>query len=246
MGEEFETNNADKERTLESSEVCSQKNIGDGYNKTCLVELARGETVVFKPKSGEKPAETRKELQAGTYYLRERAAFLVSEALEFNLVPTTVIREVNGEVGSAQEFISDAEPALNYKEAPIDATLNENLKKLWIFDYIIWNSDRTWNNALVKNNEVFAIDNGSCFGKAGPKIMRDFFHQKLPQDVVDNMRQFLENSEKIEQLSAELKNLLSTQDIEACIKRIRFLGKLIKDGKIDWDDRHKMEDFLPK
>ena len=62
-----------------------------GSNATFLAEVTRGDDsawAVYKPEAGERPLA---DFDAGLYR-RERAAYLLSEALGWGIVPPTVVR----------------------------------------------------------------------------------------------------------------------------------------------------------
>jgi uncharacterized repeat protein (TIGR03843 family) len=65
---------------------------------------------VYKPQRGERPLW---DFPQGTLCQRERAAFLVSEALGWGLVPPTVLRDGPHGLGSVQLFI-DHDPEQHY------------------------------------------------------------------------------------------------------------------------------------
>ena len=61
-------------------------------NETFLVQVSCGQEeayAVYKPEAGERPLS---DFEPGLYR-RERAAYLLSESLEWGIVPSTVIRE---------------------------------------------------------------------------------------------------------------------------------------------------------
>lgn len=75
-----------EEEILETRERSSSKPLQGGANKNLFIELKDDGAGVFKPKSGE--AENLKQgLEQGTYYKRERAAYLVDRFLGFGLTP---------------------------------------------------------------------------------------------------------------------------------------------------------------
>ena len=61
---------------------------------------------IYKPRRGERPLW---DFPRGTLYRREVAAYLVSEALDFGLVPPTVLRNGPYGVGMLQLFIENDE-----------------------------------------------------------------------------------------------------------------------------------------
>jgi uncharacterized repeat protein (TIGR03843 family) len=76
-----------------------------GSNYTFLGRVCLGEQeveVIYKPRKGERPLW---DFASGTLCLRERAAYLVSEALGWNVVPPTVLRDGPHGWGSVQLFV---------------------------------------------------------------------------------------------------------------------------------------------
>lgn len=232
-----------KEKHLETEKEKSSNELGGGVNRVFFVELATGEKGIFKPKNSEAESFSTKNRKVGSYYKRERAAYLVDRAFGFNLVPTTVIREINGEVGSFQEFIPDTVPGFESRQKTEDKEkLEKEIIKMWIFDLIIWSSDRHGNNFLAKKNKAFAIDNGFSFGDDDLATYGIYLDKPIPEEVIDKFKKFLENKDENEKdLKIALKDLLSVEEIDACIKRINKIGNLIVDNKvISEKDRHSL------
>ena len=70
-------------------------------NSTLVVE-SDGKRFIYKPRSGERPLW---DFPDHTLHLRERAAYLVSEMLSWNVVPETTINEGPYGIGSFQKWI---------------------------------------------------------------------------------------------------------------------------------------------
>lgn len=131
-------------------------------HKSVLIEGEKGETLlgVFKPFSGES-AETKIDANINSFYSRERAGYLISEHFGLDLVPPTVIRTIEGEVGSLQLFllpenhtvVSDETITENHWEAILDSY---SYLKMAVFDAIVANVDRNDNNMIVKTSEANA------------------------------------------------------------------------------------------
>ncbi len=76
-------------------------------NKVLGIRIQKGEdilTCVFKPADGEN-TDIKKETLIDEFYPRECAAYLVSEHFDLDVVPPTVIREINDEIGALQLFL---------------------------------------------------------------------------------------------------------------------------------------------
>lgn len=99
----------------------------------------------------------------------ERAAYLVSLFLGFNLVPPTVIRTLTDpenqteQVGAMQQFIEGANIGASLPNKGKDHIDPDEIAKLGMFDFMIRNTDRHSSNYLIKDGKVFAIDHGLCF-----------------------------------------------------------------------------------
>jgi uncharacterized repeat protein (TIGR03843 family) len=119
---------------------------------------------VWKPTRGEQPLF---DFPIGTLTRREVAAFLVSEALRWGIVPPTLLREGPFGEGSLQQWI-DADP-----EADVIAMVNEDdarLRRVAVFDAIVNNTDRKAGHLLpLPDGHLHAVDHGVTFSVV-PKL----------------------------------------------------------------------------
>ena len=137
---------------------------------------------VYKPHRGERPLW---DFPDGLYQ-REIAAFLVSEALGWRLVPETVLRHDGPYgVGSLQRFV-DADFEHHYFTLLEDETNHAALLRIAVFDLIVNNADRKGGHCLVDGDgHVWAIDNGLCFN-LGPRlrtVIWDFGGERVPDEL---------------------------------------------------------------
>ena len=99
----------------------------------------------------------------------EVLAFLISEQFGFNLVPPTVLRNIDNNPYSLQLFVNPGEVRDKAKPTLLQEILGRNrinaqLGKQKIFDLIINNTDRYYKNSLfLSNNTINSIDHGSSF-----------------------------------------------------------------------------------
>ncbi len=114
--------------------------------------------VIYKPVAGERPLW---DFPDGNLANREYAAFLISEIAQWNLVPTTILREGPFGPGMVQEWIDIDETvdlALFYSE---DQPL---LRKLALFDAVINNTDRKIGHLLpTADGKLLGCDHGVTF-----------------------------------------------------------------------------------
>jgi uncharacterized repeat protein (TIGR03843 family) len=151
-------------KTLESIQNSNLKVIGrlvDASNATLQATLENTQPVVkviYKPVLGEKPLW---DFADGNLANREYAAFLFSDLVGFDLVPTTVLREGPFGFGMVQEWI-EIDDQLDVVE--FGQGQNPQLRKLALFDAIINNTDRKFGHLLIdKFGKLKGCDHGVCF-----------------------------------------------------------------------------------
>jgi hypothetical protein len=257
---ERQTTISSHEQIIRTHEALQASDLGGGVNRVEFVELKDDGSVIFKPIDGEVPIgkKTNAHIEVGTYYKRERAAYLVSEYFGFHLVPPTIIRELNGEIGSAQEFIPDAKPAyellkrdrssllekLNVVGKRRDKKYIDALNRLFIFDHLIWSLDRHPGNFLLKEGNIHAIDNGLAFNKKGDEEylkwrahMPGFQYTKVaPADIVARLQEFASRPEQEEDIRSQMEGLLSAEEIDALVYRAKEIAKKVSENAVIYDD----------
>lgn len=165
---------------------------------------------VYKPHRGERPLW---DFPPGLG-VREVAAWLVSEALGWRLVPTTVLRDGPHGLGSVQQFV-ECDPDLHYfpllEEA--DEAVLAQLRAICCFDLIVNNTDRKSGHCLLDaDRHVWAIDHGLAF-HAEPKlrtVIWDFAHEDIPAHLLADVSDFLDA-----ELPPELVTLLDPVERDA-------------------------------
>lgn len=220
----------EKEEILETNEARYVSLFSLGYwNKSFKVKLREDIYGIFKPKDGERDY-LRPAVTGGTYYKREYASYLVDKFLGFNLIPTTIIGEIDGKIGSLQEFIPDAKTTSRCKKEELEKFHKEFLN-LFALDYIIYNSDRNWGNCLVAKNKFYAIDNGLTFGNdalwiayAKKYIISDFSEIYV---ITEKIKRLLESQDKREKLQEILQFLLKKGETDACFARMEYFTQFI-------------------
>lgn len=193
-------------------------------NATFLVELAlEGETAsaVYKPERGERPLW---DFPPGLFK-REIAAYHLSEALGWGLVPPTVEREGPFGEGSLQFFVP-ADFEQHYFTLVERPEHHHRLRLICAFDLLANNADRKSGHCLLgPDGAIHAIDNGLCFS-AEPKlrtVIWDFAGQPVPAAILDGVRRLAEA-----RLPPPLAALLAPAEREALVARGRAL---LTDGR---------------
>ena len=218
-------------KTLATSQACDLLRRGkirdcylfsNGSNYVFLVTLVKEEMefkAVYKPRQGEAPLW---DFAGGTLYKREYAAFIVSEALGWYLIPPTVIRGGPYGVGSMQWFIDTAGNQAKIKDTSI-------LKQVALFDYLTNNADRKAGHFMVdRNGRLWLIDHGVTFN-AEPKlrtVLWDFSGQPIPGELLADVKGLLGKLKPGGRLREALRHLLDESEVEALELRINaILGK---------------------
>ena len=192
-------------------------------NATLLVEAELdGVTTlgVYKPERGERPLW---DFPSGLFR-RELAAWHLSEALGWGLVPLTVAREEGpyGE-GSVQLFIP-ADFEQHYFTVREDQRHHDRLRRICVFDLITNNADRKSGHCLLgEDGLVYAIDNGLCF-HVDPKlrtVIWDFADEPLPEPILEDLRRLAADG-----LPESVTALIDEDERRALIKRTRALVKI--------------------
>jgi uncharacterized repeat protein (TIGR03843 family) len=189
-------------------------------NATFLVELALdGATAlaVYKPGQGERPLW---DFPPGLFR-REIAAYLLSEALGWGLVPPTAPRGDGplGE-GSLQLFVP-ADFRQHYFTLVETDEHRETLQRICLFDLVANNADRKSGHCLlVPDDRIYAIDNGLTF-HAEPKlrtVIWDFGEEPIAPTLLEDLRRVLSDD-----LPPALAALLDPDELRALKRRARGL-----------------------
>jgi uncharacterized repeat protein (TIGR03843 family) len=162
-------------------------------NATFLAELALdGATAlaIYKPERGERPLW---DFPSGLFK-REIAAYLLSEALGWGLVPLTIARDGPYGEGSFQLFV-DADFEQHYFTLVEHETHHERLKRICVLDLLANNADRKSGHCLLgTDGVVYAIDHGLTF-HVDPKlrtVIWNFGGEPIPEALLEDVRRVFE------------------------------------------------------
>ena len=209
-----------------------------GSNYTFLAEVSQnGDKVlsVYKPSRGERPLW---DFPASSLARREAAAYLVSEALGWELVPPTVYRKKAPiGPGSLQLFI-DHDPELHYFN--LSDTDRQRLRPVVLFDLLINNADRKGSHLLFDNNHhLWLIDHGICFHAEDKlrTVIWDFAGEPIPERLADDLHNFHQKLEPTTTLSKGLQALLNQGEIKALAARAKHLSAMRQFPQPDTEQR---------
>ncbi len=180
---------------------------------------------VYKPQRGENPLW---DFEWGTLCKRETAAYLVSHALGWDLVPPTVLRNASRGLGSVQFYV-DHDSDAHYFTFQSDARHADSLRRLALFDAIINNADRKSGHCLVGSEQrLWAIDHGLTFHTEYKlrTVLWEFSGEAIAQplmDDLDDLRMQLVNKES--DLTQQLSLLLTHAEQRAFVRRVQIMLK---------------------
>jgi uncharacterized repeat protein (TIGR03843 family) len=180
---------ADALSVLAHGEIEIQGRMPWSSNATFLATVALDGVdlnAIYKPHRGERPLW---DFPDGLFQ-REVAAYELSVALGWDLVPETVLRaEGPYGVGSLQRFV-DADFEQHYFTLLEDPRYHPPLRAMAAFDLVANNADRKGGHCLVDaDGHVWGIDHGLCFN-IEPKlrtVIWDFGGEPVPDDLREGL-----------------------------------------------------------
>lgn len=209
---------------LNSGEIELEGQFMWGSNYTYLCNVTHGENrfqAVYKPTQGERPLwDFPSETLAG----REVAAFLVSEAGGWHMVPPTVYRQEGpAGPGSLQLFI-EHESHKHYFNMTSEQI--QRLRPVAMFDAIINNTDRKGGHILLDpDKNIWLIDHGICF-HAQPKlrtVVWDFAGESISEETRQQIGKLKKELGMGGGLREQLSDYLAPREIQAIAGRIEDL-----------------------
>lgn len=217
----------------------------------CTVEQdGRTAACVYKPVAGERPLW---DFPDGTLAQREVAAYEVSRACGWDLIPPTVLRDGPYGTGMVQEWIDppessdevpellalveDEEPGPGWKAVGF-AQLGEGrtallvhadhprLRRLALLDAVINNGDRKGGHLLPgADGQFFAIDHGVTFNAEDKlrTLLWGWAGEPLTQEALEVLRGLEKALKGSAPLAARLAELITDAEIEALRARVAGL-----------------------
>ena len=193
----------------------------DASNATlyCTVALDGVEaTCVYKPVAGERPLW---DFPDGTLAAREVAAYEVSAASGWDLVPPTVLREGPYGPGMCQLWI-DVDETVDLVE--LARSDHPDLRRMAVLDVVINNADRKGGHLLPTTaGRVYGVDHGVCFSVENKlrTLLWQFRGDALDTEsteVLGRLRADLDGP-----LGARLAELLAPAEVARTVRRVERL-----------------------
>ena len=204
---------------LELGEIKIEGRLVDASNATLFISIIYEEqtvSAIYKPISGERPLW---DFESGNLASRERAAFLISEIGEFNLVPLTILREGPFGVGAVQQWIEIDE---SVDLAEFFRTEDPALRATALFDAVINNTDRKIGHLLPDiNGRLYICDHGVTFHHEDKlrTVLWQWAGHPLTGDELNQLNELYARASQ----NAELKELINKEELAALLNRIQRL-----------------------
>lgn len=198
-----------------SLELKGQFTLGSNYTFYVTVTYQQQEfRAVYKPRQGEQPLwDFPENSLAG----REVAAYLVSQALGWEIVPFTVLRE-DGPLGpgSLQRYI---EYNPNYHYFNFKPEDKARLRPVALFDYLTNNADRKGSHVFFEEGtkHLYAIDHGLCFNVDDKlrTVIWDFAGEPFPAEFLTSLQKLRVCLQPTAKLHADLLCHLTPDELAA-------------------------------
>lgn len=199
-----------------------------GSNYVFLIKLLHPQAgegyAVYKPLRGEAPLS---DFPDGTLYQREYAAYVLSEAIGWSLVPPTIIREdgLNSGVGALQLFVTH-DPSQHY--FTLKDGHRDEMKRIAAFDWLTNNADRKGGHCLLSpDGRIWCIDQGLTF-HADEKlrtVIWEFQGQPVPSEILSDIQTLGQKLTSEPGLRGAMQDLISPHEFSMLIQRIELIGQ---------------------
>jgi len=188
----------------------------------CRVRLACPEPepptvieAVYKPTAGERPLD---DFPDGTLSHREVAAYLVSEAMGWSIVPPTIRRDGPFGDGALQLWI-DLDPTVDVVAMVVED--DRRLRRIATFDAAVNNTDRKGGHLLpVPDGHVYGVDHGVTFSSV-PKLRTVLWGWRGRPFAADERAGLARLADALRgDLAGDLAGLLTRGEIAATRRRV--------------------------
>lgn len=245
----------DLRAALTAGEMEIRGRIMPASNATYLAEVATADgpvACVYKPVRGERPLW---DFPLGTLAEREVAAYTVSVALGWDVVPLTLLRDGPHGAGMVQvwqEPVEDADPVdlcppgevpAGYRHVldAEDGAGNEvslvhedspALRRMALFDVLVNNADRKGGHVLaMADGHRFGVDHGICFHTDYKlrTVLWGWAEEPLTGEDVDAVECLLRSLEADAGLGGALGELIAEEEVVALRGRCH---ELLREGRM--------------
>lgn len=193
----------------------------DASNATLFISVEhKGESLnaIYKPIAGERPLW---DFPDGNLASRERASYLISEALGIGCVPLTILRDGPFGAGMVQQWIDVNE------DIDLEDYFRQDLPELRavaLFDAVINNTDRKIGHLLPsKDGKLYVCDHGVTFHVDDKlrTVLWQWAGIELSESEIAQLSSLLKYLDN--ETPSEIHQLISTDEVTALQRRIESL-----------------------
>ena len=182
---------------------------------------------IYKPTIGERPLD---DFPDGTLTRREVAAWHVSEASGWGIVPPTILREGPFGEGMVQVFV-EADPEVDVVAMVVED--DPRLRRMAVLDAVMNNTDRKGGHILPVDGgrQVHGVDHGVCFSPV-PKLRTVLWGWRGTALEADELAGLQRVRDALDaDLGARLRVLLSRTEVQATVRRT---DDLLRSGRFPY------------
>ena len=142
---------------------------------------------IYKPCQGERPLW---DFPDGMLCQREFATYLISEILGWPRVPPTVLRTKGPHGSGTLQLFIEADYEIHYFNLRDNSDLNEEFRKIALFDHIINNADRKGGHCLQDaEGRIWAIDHGLTFHTDYKlrTVIWEYCNEEIPEPLFNDL-----------------------------------------------------------
>ncbi len=201
---------------------------GSNYSFAVVLSLdGQPDTIgIYKPRRGETPLW---DFPDGTLFKREYAAYLVSQELGWDFIPTTVVRDGPHGIGTVQLYVEPERDGDYYslrecKDRPVEA-----LQRMALFDILTNNADRKASHCFRgADGRLWGIDHGLTF-HTHPKlrtVIWDFCGDPIPAELQTTLQELATDGRRVQALRHTLREWLDRDEVDVTLRRLERLAAL--------------------
>ena len=220
---------AEIEELLRNGRIVAQEDIGTGITKPKKLTLQLGDRTEYaayknmdeEPGLQNRSTFSRRRHNDSDRYVYDPAAYRIDRLIDLQMVPVSVLREVDGEEGTVGVWIPDGINERDRLEQEVAfggyCAKDEQYRMRFIFDVLIYNTDRNLTNIIwtKKDWQLRFIDHSLAF-KIDEKRPKQY--RKIELRMSDLMERKLKALNQA-QLEAEVSEWLHPRQIEAIMAR---------------------------
>jgi uncharacterized repeat protein (TIGR03843 family) len=213
------TDRARQVHVLTCGEVDIEGRMPWSSNATFLVNISCGDDTaraIYKPLRGERPLW---DFEPGLHR-REVAAYHLSEALDLDLVPPTVLRDGPYGEGSLQWFVNVDHRQHYFTIHEERPDLHHTLRGVALFDLLANNTDRKSGHVLIDSQDhIWGIDHGLCFAADFKlrTVVWEFGGERIDTRLIGAARRIADR------VPLEVATLLADEEVAAMQKRAEWV-----------------------